>query len=304
MHSLPEGFSVDRDEQHCTNPISGTDGRVYCLPCKEQHYNKETKTCSEPWIVSGTNYEEFCDTTRTGVQGCNCKNVTMANVPGYTNAIGYIAASDAYISRGSIATEWNYDYLGTSLSLTGVPDILCENPDLVATDSQYAWGSGIYKYMEKMQFGTTGETAHKQVMKGNFGGSVEVLYGDLECPSSEWGSLEHVDLVKTRVSEVCKSGAALGIYVEIDKCDTPTNCVTCEGLKDIYDSCRDDGSCPHCETWTQFVKSSAPTVTPIIVESPSWEDWAANQPPRDSLSNCLRCNPVLFFVVSIIIAYL
>lgn len=276
------GFSVYRDGQHCTNPITGSDGKVYCSPCKEEHYDKESNTCSEPWIVSDTSYEEFCDSTRTGEQGCDCKNVTIASVPGYTDAIGYIAASDAFFPRGSIITQWNYDYLGSSLSLTGDKEILCNNPDLIATDSQYAWGAGIVKYMEKMQFGTTGETAHKQVMKGNFGGSVEVLYGDLECPASEWESLAHVDLVKVRVSEVCKAGAALGVYVEMASCDTPSNCVQCEGLKELYDSCKQDGSCPYCETWTQFVRSSAPTVTPIRVESPSWEDWAANQPPRTS----------------------
>lgn len=134
------GYSVDRDGQHCTNPITGTDGKVYCSPCKEEHYNKDTKTCSEPWIVSGVSYEEFCDTTRQDEQGCNCKNVTMASVPGFSDAIGYVAASDVYFSRGSVITQWNYDYLGASLSLTGDPDILCNNPDLVATDSQYAWG--------------------------------------------------------------------------------------------------------------------------------------------------------------------
>jgi hypothetical protein len=134
------GYSVTRDGQHCTNPITGTDGKVYCSPCKEEHYNKDTKTCSEPWIVSGVSYEEFCDVTRQDEQGCNCKNITMASVPGYPEAIGYVAASDVYLSRGSVVTQWNYDYLGTSLSLTGDPDILCNNPDLVATDSQYAWG--------------------------------------------------------------------------------------------------------------------------------------------------------------------
>jgi len=73
-------FSVNRDSQHCTNPITGTDGKVYCSPCKEEHYDKETKTCSTPWIVPGANYEDFCDTTRTGEQGCNCKNVTMVSI--------------------------------------------------------------------------------------------------------------------------------------------------------------------------------------------------------------------------------
>lgn len=135
--------------------------------------------------------------------------------------------------------------------------------ELLATLSSEQ-GAGIVKYMEKMQFGTTGETAHKQVMKGNFGGSVEVLYGDLECPASEWESAAHVDLVKTRVSEVCKAGTALGVYVEMEKCDTPSNCLQCEGLKEIYESCKEDGSCPYCGTWTEFVRSSGEYATQYL----------------------------------------
>ena len=50
-----------------------------------------------------------------------------------------------------------------------------------------------------MIFGTQGTSAHKQVMKENFGGSVEVLYGELECPSNQWTSAKHVTQVKDRV---------------------------------------------------------------------------------------------------------
>ncbi|KAL3800656.1 hypothetical protein HJC23_006118 [Cyclotella cryptica] len=296
------GFSLLRDSQQCTNPITGSDGKVYCAPCKEENFDKESLTCNEPWIVSDTSYKEFCDSTRQGDQGCNCNNVTMATVPGYTDAVGYIAASDAYFPRGAIITQWNYDYLGASLSLTGDPSILCDNPDLIATDSQYTWGAGIVKFMEKMQFGTTGETAHKQIMKGNFGGSVEVLYGDLECPSNEWTSLAHVDLVKARVSQVCKAGAALGVFIEMDQCDTPSNCVQCDGLKELYDSCQQDGSCPDCSSWTQFVKSSAPTVTPLRVQPPSWEDWSNSLPPRSAAAICFNCSHIWSVAVTVSIS--
>jgi phage FluMu protein Com len=285
-----KGYSVVRDERHCTNPLTGSDGKLYCLPCKEENYNKDTKTCSEAWIVEGTNYEEFCDVARgNGEQGCRCKNVTMTSVPGNTDPStfsGYIAASDAYFPRGAIIASWNYDFLGASLSLTGDPSILCDNPDLVATEPQYAWGAGIVKFMEKMQFGTTGETAHKQVMKGNFGGTVEVLYSELECPSNEWTSLDHLDMVKVRIQEVCKAGAALGVYVDMNKCDSGGTCLECEGLAGLYQSCKEDGSCPECKTLSQFVKSEAPTITPKIVESPSWEDWAAQNAPRPASGTC------------------
>lgn len=210
------GFSVIREAHHCVDPITGSDGKVYCKPCKEEHYNTETKVCSEPYLASEEIYKEYCDKTRQEEQGCGCRNVTMATIP---DASGYILASDAYFTRGAIALSWNYDYYGASFSITGNSTALCENPDLVATNSQYAWGSGIYKWMEKMQHGTTGSTAHKQVLKGNFGGTIEVLYGELECPASQWSSLTHVDMVKDRIAQVCKAGAALGKSpLTFDKC--------------------------------------------------------------------------------------
>jgi len=135
--------------------------------------------------------------------------------------------------------------------------------------------------MEKMEFGTTGSTAHKQALKGNFGGTVKVLNGPLECPANIWSSAAHVDMVKDRVAEVCKAGSALGVYLEMDQCSR-SDCLECEGLKDIFESCQENGSCPHCPTWTQFVRSSAPTVTPIRVESPQFDDWAKNYGSRNS----------------------
>jgi len=62
----------------------------------------------------------------------------------------------------------------------------------------------------------------------------------------------------------------------MDKCDTKKDCLQCEGLREIYDQCIADGSCPECSTWTEFLVSVAPTVTPIRVASPSWDDWAGN----------------------------
>lgn len=273
------GFSIVREEHHCVDPIVGSDGKTYCKPCKEEHYNFQTKTCSQDYFTDEEGYKEYCDSTRQGTQGCVCNTTSVVpatNVPGAVDidTSGYIAASDAYFTRGAIQTSWNYDYLGASLSMTGDENLLCDNPDLVATNPQMAWGVGIYKWMEKMIFGSTGTTAHKQVLKGNFGGTLEVLYGNLECPANKWASAIHLDMVTDRVAQICKSGVALGVYLEMDKCDTPSDCLECEGLKEIFESCQENGSCPECSVWPQFLRSVAPTVTPIRIESPSWDDWA------------------------------
>ena len=135
-----------------------------------------------------------------------------------------------------------------------------------------------------MIFGTQGATAHKQALKGNFGGGVKVLHGALECPADKWTSEVHVGMVKERISQICKTGSALGVYLEMDRCDNPRDgdCLACEGLKELYESCSADGTCPDCPRWTEFVRSSAPTVTPLRVESPTWDDWANNYGTRSS----------------------
>mmetsp|Transcript_29759 Transcript_29759/g.56286 ORF Transcript_29759/g.56286 Transcript_29759/m.56286 type:complete len:484 (+) Transcript_29759:161-1612(+) len=285
------GFSVTREEFHCVDPIMGSDGNAYCKPCKEEHYDSGTMTCSQHYFVSEESYKEYCDITRQAPQGCGCDKESVkpvfVPVPVNTNASnvdtnGYIPASDAYFTRGSIQISWNYDYYGASLSMTGNGDILCDNPDLVATNPAYAWGVGLYKWMEKMTFGTMGETAHRQALKMNFGGTVKALYGELECPSNKWDSISHVDMVHDRVAQVCKAGAALGVYLEMDKCETKRDCLECDGLRKIYDSCQELGTCPHCASWVDFVRSVAPTVTPIRIKSPTFDDWNQNYQDRSA----------------------
>ena len=268
------GFAITREVQHCLDPITGSDGQVYCKPCRLENYNAETKTCSQSYFSdSEPSYAEYCDATRQPPEGCACSTDSVVEATA-AGTDGYMSASSAFFTRGAISISWNYDYYAASQSMTGNADTLCNNPDLVSTNPQVAWGVGIYKWMEKMQFGTQGSTAHKQALKSNFGGTVEALYGDLECPSNQWSSAAHVTMVHERVNNVCKAGAALGVYLEMNECvDDPSDCLECEGLKEMYDACVDDGSCPDCSTWTQYVRSSAPTVTPLKIQPP--EDWSS-----------------------------
>lgn len=314
------GYSTTREGLHCVEPITGSDGRVYCKPCKEAYYDAVTGTCSQNYFTDADSYNEYCDVTRQAPQGCTCdkESIEPVTVPRVDASqafafdaggdqgpssmfTGYIPASSAYFTRGALEISWNYDYYGASQSLTGDPDFLCDNPDFVSTRPEYAWGVGLYKWMEKMIFGTTGSTAHKQVLNGgNFGGTVKVLYGDLECPSNPNSSAKHVELVRDRVAQVCKAGAALGVFLEMDKCDNSRDCLECSGLKEIYESCQLDGSCPDCNTWTQFVRSSPPTVTPIRIGSPTWDDWATNY--HNSRSAAEVNSPSLYTITWVLLA--
>jgi hypothetical protein len=276
------GYARTREDMHCVDPITDDEtGLVYCRPCKEENYDVSTGTCSGDYLASEDSYMEYCDSTRQSPQGCDCpadSGVLAATVQ--SSVTNYVSASDMYFARGAILNSWNYDYYGASQALTGDGNTLCENPDLLSTNSQMAWGAGIYKWMEKMKFGTTGSTAHKQVVRGNFGGTVEVLYGELECPASEWNNVDHMTMVRDRVSRICTTGSALGVWLDMDECeDTTTDCLTCEGLKDIFAACQLDGTCPDCSTWADHVifVSDAPSVTPVRIQPPEdWGNWGGS----------------------------
>ena len=289
------GYAVTREGKHCVEPITGSDGKVYCKPCKEEHYDAQTKTCSQTYFESEeaafrvASYKEYCDATQQGASGCACstEDVTAVAVPLPSNANGidaegYIPASSAYFARGSLPLAWNYEFYGASQSVAGDPTVLCDDPDLVSTEPRYAWGVGLYKWMEEMSWGTTGTTAHKQVVQINFGGTVHALWGPLECPAGQWISADHVDMLVERVAGVCRAGLALGVYLEMDKCaGSSRDCLKCEGLREVYDTCRADGTCPECNLWTEHMISVAPTVTPIRVGSPEdFSDWLGHYGPR------------------------
>ena len=73
------------------------------------------------------------------------------------------------------------------------------------------------------------------------------------------------------------AGAALGAYLEMDVCnDAADECLTCEGLGEIFVGCQSDGMCPDCPTWADHVifVSDAPSVTPVRI-----------QPPEDCIRN-------------------
>jgi len=311
-----EGYSVIRESRHCVDPITGTDGKVYCKPCKEEHFRKSTGRCEQDYFASEARYEEYCDLTKTLPQGCSCGAhiVRPVHVPmpvdSDVDTTGYIKASKVYFTRGAIQISWNIDYYGASQSMLGDGTVLCNNPDLVSTRPKYAWGVGIYKWMEKLTFGTWGVTAHQQIMDGNFGGSVQVLYGTLECPALNRVSRVHAQMVHTRVAEVCKSGSALGVYLEMDKnCGNRTDCLQCEGLAEIFETCQQDGTCPNCTTWAQSLQTMSPTVAPPTADpssAPSLSDniWVPTGDQwwnRDDESSSMRLGAWSFVSLSFVL---
>lgn len=101
------GYSLLREEIHCAEPITGTDGKTYCKVCKEETYDRKTRQCTESYFRTKQSYEEYCDKTRQPPMGCGCnKNAVMQSaVPvelGTSfDTTGYVAASDMYFTRVS-----------------------------------------------------------------------------------------------------------------------------------------------------------------------------------------------------------
>jgi len=76
-----------------------------------------------------------------------------------------------------IQLSWNYNFRAASEALTSDPNTFCENPDLVATTPEYAWGAGIFFWMENLKEETT---CHIEALKShNFGGTLNNINGGL-----------------------------------------------------------------------------------------------------------------------------
>merc|ERR1712151_818593 len=98
--------------------------------------------------VAGGTFTSYCDSARSPPGACSCNAVGQA---GSSNElVGYMEADKAFFGRGAIQLSWNYNYIRASTALTGDSDTFCANPDLVATVEKYAWGAGIYFWMEIM----------------------------------------------------------------------------------------------------------------------------------------------------------
>jgi len=193
----------------------------------------------------------------------------------------------------------------SGISIKGDPQFFCEQPDLLSTVPQYAWQAGIYKWMEYMPF-EFGSTAHKQALKGNYGGTIDILHGPLECPSSINISEKHMQMVRDRVSQICSTGSALGVMLEWNKCENPydSDCQKCDGLEEVVFS---DKS-PACTDWADNLVSLAPTVTPATVKPPTFEEWGkywgGTEPTRNGakiLRYSLAALPASFVFVAYLI---
>jgi len=229
--------------------------QVYCKPCDSGSFDWATFTCPQSLTSGEAEFNEYCQPESVPPEACNC-----GNGKGQTGDLeGYVKANDLFFGRGAIQLSWNYNYIGASIALTGSPDTFCENPDLVATEGKYAWGAGLFFWMEHSKEGTT---CHTESLKNmDFGGTLNNINGGLECPAhGGW----HEEAVKSRLNRYCRASKALGL----------PNLMTlsgCAGLEEKMTACLSEGTCADCQDFVGTTPGDHPTnfVLPASGHSPA-----------------------------------
>lgn len=231
------------------------DGKVYCKPCNNDLYDWANNICSVSMVDQNSPYNSYCQPSFEPPEGCVCDTITQVEESG--PLAGYVEASKVFYGRGAIQLSWNYNYIRASYALTGDAESFCRDPEQVALKPEYAWGSGIFFWMENEK---EGSTCHKEVLKGDFGGTLNNINGGLECPAYKGGW--HADAIKMRLNRYCHAASQLGMEA-ISSLDG------CKGMKESYEECLLDGHCPYCE---QYAGIDTTTLEFAVVEQPPESD--------------------------------
>lgn len=113
----------------------------------------------------------------------------------YPTQTGSCTVQDAYYGRGAIQLTHQANYNQANGTFPGI----LNTPDLVATNSAFAFGTGFWFWMSK--------GCHGQIMGQSFGGTTQIINGGLECgggPANPNGAAQRANLY----IQMC---AALGI---------------------------------------------------------------------------------------------
>lgn len=248
-------FKAPRENLPCGD-LKVVNGKTYCKPCRSEDFDWATKKCSKSELVGGGTFTNYCDSARSPPSACSCAPLSQAGSS--DELVGYMEADKAFFGRGAIQLSWNYNYIRASSALTGDPDMFCTNPDLVATEEKYAWGAGIYFWMENMMTvsgsGTGLSTCHIQALSGEMGGTLWNINGNQECPpSGDW----HIKAVIMRINHYCRAATVLGVSFLL-------SFNGCSGMSEAFANCnhnRDvaEGGCPDCAAWKHVTTMATST---------------------------------------------
>lgn len=132
-----DDFEAGREYLACGDRKE-VDGKVYCKPCNNDLYDWAENICSVSMVDQNAPYNSYCQPSFEPPEGCVCDTITQVEESG--PLAGYVEASKVFYGRGAIQLSWNYNYIRASYALTGKAETFCDDPELVATEPEYAWG--------------------------------------------------------------------------------------------------------------------------------------------------------------------
>lgn len=282
-------YTSARENLVCARTIEH-EGGTYCKPCLNDNFDWGNRYCEVSMAANGVFYEEYCDKIVTPPHGCVCGPTTEVDKE---NLKGLINPNAVFFGRGAIQLSWNANYLKASQVLAGDFDTLCTQPDLVATEPKYAWGTAIWFWLFKKPTGQE-TTCHIQSLEGSFGGSLNVINGGLECPADPHGY--HAESIVIRLRYYCIAGNVLGVNRLLDM-------EGCEGLGAAFEECIMTGFCPECNDWyreptpapSKAPSEAVPTEQPVPFRS--WTNdnsWMGGIKRRDSSARMRIANVSAF----------
>lgn len=218
-------YTAPRENLPCARTTQ-IGGGTYCKPCASENFDWGNRYCEVSLVSNGKMYEEYCDKTVTPPFGCVCGPTTEVEMTGQLK--GLMNPNFAFFGRGAIQLSWNANYAKASAVLAENLDTLCSQPELVATDPFYAWGTALWFWNFNRPPGED-TTCHIQSLKeGSFGGSLNIINGGLECPAHP--NSYHADAIVTRLRYYCIAATIVGVKRLL-------NFEGCDGLAKKFEEC-------------------------------------------------------------------
>ncbi|KAL7431910.1 hypothetical protein ACHAXM_004897 [Skeletonema potamos] len=248
LHESDE-LKAGREYLMCADHIE-VGGEMYCKPCDVSGFDWETFKCTGSSLASeGRAFNSYCQSNLLPPDGCECDDVYEVSSEG--KMAGYVKANQVYFGRGAIQLSWSYNYIKASVALTGHSQTFCQQPDWVATKEEYAWGAGLFYWMENVK---NDMTCHQAVLMNNdFGQTLDIINGGLECPSDDAGW--HGKAVQLRLNRYCRAATALGL-------DTLLDLGGCMDMNKKFVQCLKEGNCDACKVWED--KITLPDISTIL----------------------------------------
>ncbi|KAL7543283.1 hypothetical protein ACHAWF_007356 [Thalassiosira exigua] len=274
-------YTAAREALVCARTTERNSG-TYCKPCKNENFDWGNRYCEVSVVSNGRFYEDYCDKIVTPPYGCVCGPTVEVDKE---DLKGLINPNAVFFGRGAIQISWNANYLKASQVLAESGETLCTQPDLVATEPKYAWGTALWFWLFSKPPGQE-TTCHIQSLEGNFGGSLNVINGGLECPADPHGY--HAEAIVMRLRYYCIAASVLGVkrLLDLDGC---------EGLSSKFEECVMTGYCPECNDFyaepspapSKPPSEATPTAQPMGFRSWANDNWMNDLKRRDSSAEAL-----------------